>query len=152
MAQELRAWVNGIPPESEIESRIDEIEGELELLRVALKQVRAHGGEADKSAPSSEPAAPSQNGALSPEAEALRGRLSDARLRIMRAILSQRSTKPTIPEIVAAVDPDDRKNTESNLHRMVTARLLTRAGRGRYRLTPAAAELVRSLDASAGDP
>lgn len=141
MPQDLKAWLAAMPPESEVDGRISEVENELELLR-AIKQVRAHTMEGSAKAGPTE----AQNGALPPEVEALRSRLSEQRLRILDAIRSQRNGRATIPEVVSAVDPNDRANIASNMQRMVKARLLSRAGRGRYGLTPGAKQLIQSMD------
>src|ERR1700744_2844831 len=148
---DLKAWLEAMPPESEIESRISEVENELELLR-AIKQIQTHAlsSEAERTPPAptrtEAPQAPSQNGALPPEVEALRSRLSEPRIRIIRAILDHRNSRATIPEVVNALgDPKDRPNVASNMQRMIKARLLSRVGRGRYGVTPNAAQLVRSL-------
>jgi hypothetical protein len=143
MPQDLKTWLEAIPPESEIDGRISEVENELELLR-AIKQVRAQPESASELKPESEPE--SQNGTLPPEVEALRSRLSAERIRILRAILDHRNGRATIPEVVLIVDPNDRANIASNMQRMVKARLLSRTGRGRYTLTRGAARLIRSTD------
>jgi hypothetical protein len=152
MSQDLKTWLKAIPPESEIDGRISEVESELELLR-AIKQVRAHSPAAEQAARESEPESEDQNGALPADAEALRSRLSTERIRILRAILSHQNSRATIPDVVRALDdPDDRANIASNMQRMIKARLLSRVGRGRYALTTSAAQLIRSLDDdSAGD-
>jgi hypothetical protein len=147
MAQDLKTWLEGIPPEGEIDGRIGEVENELELLR-AIKQVRAHSPVADRSPepPPGDTEDALENGKLPADVEVLRRRLSDERIKILRAILRQKNARATIPEVVSAVDPNDRDNIASNLQRMVKARLVSRAGRGRYRVTPGAAQLVRSMD------
>ncbi len=149
MPQDLKTWLGAIPPESEIDGRISEVENELELLR-AIKQVRAHAPAAERAAPEPEPA--HENGALPAEAEKLRSRLSPERVRILRAILSHQNGRATIPETVSALgDPNDRPNIASNMQRMVKARLLSRVGRGRYALTPNAAQLIHGLDDGGSD-
>jgi hypothetical protein len=150
--QDLKTWLEAIPPESEIDGRIGEVENELELLR-AIKQVRAHSAAPERTGgePEAKPSTESDDGALPPEVEALRPRLSAQRLRILRAILRQQNGRATIPDVVAAVDPGDRKNIASNMQRMVKARLLSRAGRGRYGLTPGAKRLIRSMDEEGAD-
>jgi hypothetical protein len=151
MPKDLKTWLREMPPESEIDGRIGDLESELELLR-AIKQVRAHSPAAESSQPQARPEIENKNGALPPEVLALRSRLSDQRERILRAILAQRNGRATIPDVVAAVDPNDRANIASNMQRMVKARLLARVGRGRYGLTPAAKQLMHSISTNNGGP
>jgi hypothetical protein len=161
MAQNLKAWLAAIPPESEIDGRISEVESELELLR-AIKQVRVHAPTAEPAEHGAEPTSPSkpqpasepdpQNGSLPPEVEALKSRLSPVRIRILRAIFGHRN-RATIPDVVAVLgDPDDRDNIASNMQRMVKAKLLSRTGRGTYALTRGAAQLVRSMPEEMPEP
>jgi len=155
MSQALKAWLKAIPPESEIDGRISEVENELELLR-AVKQVHAHGASVEGAEPTEpaqgvERALPEsasepeqQNGTLPPEVEALRSRLSEPRIRILRAIMGHRN-RATIPE-VAAILETGRDNIASNMQRMVKAKLLSRHGRGSYSLTRPAAQLMHNMD------
>jgi hypothetical protein len=138
MTQDLKAWLAAMPPESEIEARISEVEDELELLQ-ALKQVRAH--------------ARSQNGSRPTEAkdidlDTLRKRLSTERIAILRVILARGEAGASIQQVVQATE-GDRTNIASNLQRMVPAELLERAGRGLYAVTPEGQALIRELD---GEP
>jgi DNA-binding IclR family transcriptional regulator len=124
-----------MPPETEIEARISEVEDELELLQ-ALRQVRAH--------------ARGQNGSRPTEAkdvdlDTLRKRLSTERIEILRAILARGEVGASIPQVVQTTEAD-RNNVASNLQRMVPAELVERAGRGLYAVTPGGQALIRELD------
>jgi predicted transcriptional regulator len=139
MTQDLTTWLAQMPPASEIEARINEIENELELLQ-ALKQVRAHASGGNKTAVDNSEAEPQ-----GPSPGELRKRLSTERLPILRTILAAADKRASIPQVAQATG-GDRANIASNMQRMVPAGLLIREGRGFYSVTSAAQSLLREMD------
>jgi len=142
VSQDLTTWLAEMPPEHEIDAKIAEIEGQLELLR-AMKQLQSRrlGSNGAVDAPSKAQAIPS---------EALLKRLSPERVEILRAILDRPAGQASIPDVVARVK-GDRNNTASNMQRMISADLLNRVGRGMYQLSEGALELMQQLSEQGED-